>query len=177
MAALSRRLQTRGSCLHRPQQPPSLHGYEKFELQTNPLGRRALSLPFAHQLSIGQGQWSCRCSIAIPSAKCQKSYLLDQKHQDPAPAAVLLGQRFWSFLRRSSSLPPDPCLRHCCSASVAAVLGLFLKQNSQWGPLQCQYWSHEAKTPRLAKQQQSGKETAGCRPSWRMGRHQGSAPV
>ena len=128
MAALPRRLQTRGPRSYKPQQPPPLHGYKKPELQTSLLGPRALLLPLLHQLLTGQGQWSCKYSIAIPSAKCQrKSYLLGQKHQDPILATGFLGQRFWLFFRRLFPPLPDLCLRHCCSALVAAVLGLFSK--------------------------------------------------
>ena len=154
MATLSRRLQTQGSYPHRPQQPLSLHGYKKPELQASLLGPKALALPLLHRLLTRQGQWSCKCSIAILSAKCQrKSYLSSRKHQDSAPAVVLPGQRFWLFLRRSFSPPPDPRLRNCCSASIAAVMGLLPRQDSQRGPLQYQYWGHEAKTPRPAKRQ------------------------
>ena len=46
MAPLLRRLQAWGSCLHRPQQPPSFYEYEEFELPTSPLGPRALLIPF-----------------------------------------------------------------------------------------------------------------------------------
>ena len=56
MAALSKRLQTRGFYLHRPHQPLLLHGYEKPELQTSPLGPRALLLPLLLQLLTDQGQ-------------------------------------------------------------------------------------------------------------------------
>ena len=50
MEALPRRLQTRGSRTHRPQQPPSVHRHEEFELQTSPLSSRALLLPLLNQV-------------------------------------------------------------------------------------------------------------------------------
>ena len=154
MAILSRRLQTRGSCPHTLQQPPPLHGYKKSELQTSPLGSKALALPLLHWLLTRQGQWSCRCSIAIPSAKCQrKSYLSSQKHKDLAPAAVLPSQRFWPFIRYLFSPSPDPHLQNCYSASIAAVLEFFPRRDNQQRPLQCQYRGHKAKTPRPTKQQ------------------------
>ena len=84
---------------------------------------------------------------------------------------------FWPFLRHPFSPPPDPRLRNGYSASIAAVLGLLPRRSNQRGPLQCQYRSHEAKTPRPVRRRRSGKETAGYRTSWRMGRHRGSAPV
>ena len=150
MAALSKRLQIQGSRPHRPQQSLSLHRYKKPELQTSPLGSKALLLPLLYQLLIRQGQWKCKCSIAILSAKCRKrSYPLGRKHQNPAPAVVLPGQHFWPFLRRVFPLLLDPRLWHYCSAFVAALLGLLPKRDSQWVPLQCQYRSHETKTSDL----------------------------
>ncbi len=66
LAALLRKLQIQGPRPHRPQQPPSIHGYEEFELQTSLVGPRTLLIPLSHELLIGKSKWSCRRSILLP---------------------------------------------------------------------------------------------------------------
>ena len=66
LAALLEKLQIQGPRPHRLQQPPSIHGYEEFELQTGLVGPRTLLIPLSHKLLIGESKWSCRRSILLP---------------------------------------------------------------------------------------------------------------
>ena len=79
--ALSKRLQTRGPCTHRLQQPPSIHGHEEFELQTSPLGSRTLLLPLSNWLPSGQGKRSYKYVVLFPSEKpSRRRQIINWKH-------------------------------------------------------------------------------------------------
>ena len=101
MAALSKKLQAQTFYTYQSQQALSLYRYKEFELQTGPLGARALQVSFSDWLLPRQGK--CGCNALF----CFLWRNEDEKEK-------LLAENTWIF--------------HCLQFSLtnATLLGLFI---------------------------------------------------
>ena len=69
-------------------------------------------------------------------------------------------------------------MQNACFSLVAPVLGFFSKRHSLRQLLHCQHWRHGTTTLQAAGKQRGNKAFQRlCRPSKRLGRYWGSAPV
>ena len=164
MVLLFGKLQTQSACLHKSQQSLLLYRYKELELQTNPLGPRALPIPFSNWLPPEQSKCSYKCFVKIFIEKPGwGGWVPSWEWPNLLSFAEFTDQcqlsRAQPFILPPITSAPSSHLWDLRLTSAPPFLGWPTKRASLRRSLQGQHRRHEIETTRTAERGRTGAET------------------